>query len=68
MLPTDLPTLSQEHQVELEKVQGLVMAMEEPGPLEKVLSGLRVCSAECADLDSLLFCTKQELVARKQSD
>lgn len=68
MLPADLSTLSQERQVELEKVQGLVMAMEEPGPVEKVLSGVRVCSAECADLDSLLFCTKQELVARKQSD
>lgn len=61
MLPANLATLSQEYQVEQEKVQGLVMAME-------VLSGVRACSAECDDLDSLLFCRKQELVAVKKSD
>lgn len=61
MLSANLATLSQEYQVEQEKVQGLVMAME-------VLSGVRACSAECDDLDSLLFCRKQELVAVKKSD
>lgn len=61
MLPADLAALAQEYKVELEKVQGLVMALE-------VLSAVRACSAECDDLDSLLFCRKQKLVAMKKSD
>lgn len=68
MLPADPATLSEEHQVELEKIQGVVMAMEARGPSEEVLSGARVCSTKCDDLNSLLFCRKQELVATKQSD
>lgn len=57
---------SQKHQVQLEKVEGLIMPME-GWPLEKVFSGVRDCSAECSDLDSWLICAKKELVAMKLS-
>lgn len=68
MLPADLATLSQEQQVELEKGQRVVTAMEEWVPLEEVLSRVRLRWAECDNLESLLFYTKQELVATKWPD
>lgn len=46
MLPAELATLSEENQVELEKVQELVLAVEEQGPSPKALSGVMVWSAK----------------------
>lgn len=46
MLPAELATLSEENQAELEKVQGLEMAVQEQGPSPKALSGVMVWSAK----------------------
>lgn len=46
MLPAELATFSEENQAEVEKVQELVMAVEEREPSLKALSGVMVWSAK----------------------